>query len=252
METVETVETADSILFFTGDIDFQYLDSHLLKYGFATTHTRDEEKFSKLCLENNYDLIIYNAYESESINNRVLKSLTGTKNINTPILIIAGKEDEEVMNITLNHQFDLVIFHFTPRELITRLQLALKRKKTEVSLHNNLVDYTVLFENFPSGILQTDVNGNFIRFNKELKNILGMSDMDFTGIIFFQLCHPDDYLIERQSLDRMLRKESDTTTFEVRLINNDGKTIVSKIRASTVWKDRDTLDSFIFSVEKIG
>ncbi|MEA1887596.1 MAG: PAS domain S-box protein [Bacteroidota bacterium] len=246
------METSDSLLFYTGDIDFQYLDSHLLNYGFKAVYTRDEEEFSKLCLENKYDQIIYNACESDSINNRVLKSLTGTKNINTPILIIAAKEDEEVMNIALSHQFDLVIFPFTPRELIIRLQLALKRKKTEISIHNNLIDHTVLFENFPSGILQTDLNGNFIKFNKELKNILGMSDMDFTGVNFFQLCHPDDYLIERQSLDRMLRKESDTVTFEVRLINNDGKTIVSKISAGTVWKDRDTLDSFIFSIERIG
>lgn len=129
--------------------------------------------------------------------------------------------------------------------------MAVKRKETELTIHNNLLEYSVLIEHFPTGILQTDVNGNFLRFNKKLKNILGMSERDFTGINFFQLCHPDDYIIERQSLDRLLRKESESLTFEVRLINNDGKTIVSKIRAGTVWKDRNNLGSFIFSVEEI-
>jgi len=246
------VKISDSLLFFTGDIDFKYLESHIGNYGFNAVYSSDEEEFAQLCLENKYDLIIYNSYEAESIDKRILKSLTGARNIYTPILIIAGKEDEEVINIVLKHQFDLLIFPFTPQELITRLQMAVRRKNTEITIHNNLIDYSVLFQNFPSGILQTDVNGNFIRFNKELKNILGMNEIDFTGINFFQLCHPDDYLIERQSLDRMLRKESDRVSFEARLINNDGKTIVSKIRASAVWKDQNMLGSFIFSIEKVG
>lgn len=246
------MKTSDSLLFFTGDIDFKYLASHIKNYGFDAVYSGDEESFTKLCLENKYDLIVYNGYETESIENKVLRSLTGTKNLYTPILIIAGKADEEMMNLVLRHQFDLIIFPFTAVEFITRLQLAVRHKNTEITIHNNLLDYSVLLQNFPSGILQTDQNGKFIRFNKELKNILGMNEIDFTEINFFQLCHPDDYLIERQSLDRMLRKESDCVSFEVRLINNDGKTIVSKIRASSVWKDQDTLGSFIFSIEKIG
>ncbi len=246
------MKTSDSLIFFTGDIDFKYLEPDMGIYGFDALFSADEQEFTQFCLENKYDLIVYNGYESDGINEKTLKSLTGTKNLHTPILVIAGKEDEEMMNLVLRQKFDLIVFPFTPSELITRLQLAVRRKNTEMSIHNNLVDYNVLFQNFPSGILQTDVNGKFTRFNKELKNILGMNEIDFTEINFFQLCHPDDYLIERQSLDRLIRKESDIVAFEVRLINNDGNTIVSKIRASCVWIDQDTLGSFIFSIDKIG
>ncbi|MDT8401707.1 MAG: PAS domain S-box protein [Bacteroidales bacterium] len=246
------MRTADSLLFFTGEIDFHFLESHINISGFEVLYSAEADEFEKLCHENSYDLIIYNAYEQEEVNSDILKSSKGKKNLYTPVLLIAGKEDKEIMNTALRHQFDLLIFPFTPAELAVRLQLAVKRKKSELTFHNKLVEYSILFENFPTGILQTDLAGNFIRFNKELKNILRMSDMDFTGINFFQLCHPDDYLIERQSLDRMLRKETDNASYEVRLINNDGKTIVSKIRASAVWKDQDTLESFIFAIEKIG
>ena len=246
------MKTSDSLLFFTGDIDFKYLESHIGIYGFDVLFSSDEQEFTRLCLQNKYDLIVYNGYESDEIDEKILESLTGKKNLYTPIVIIAGKTDEEMMNLVLRHQFDLIVFPFTPPELITRLQLSVRRKNTEMSIHNNLVDYNVLFQNFPSGILQTDVNGKFIRFNKELKNILGMNEIDFTEINFFQLCHPDDYLIERQCLDRLQRKVSDIVSFEVRLINNNGNTIVSKIRASSVWIDQDTLGSFIFSIEKIG
>lgn len=246
------MKTSDSLLFYTGDIDFRFLQSHINQLGFEVDFTDDVEEFNRLSNETGYDLIIYNAFEEEDADSSALKSLKGKKNLNTPILLIAGKEDEEAMNSALGHQYNLLIFPFTPTELAVRIQLAVKRKNTELTYHNKLLDYSILFENFPAGILQTDLTGNFIRFNKELKDILRMSDLDFTGINFFQLCHPDDYLTERQNLDRLLRKESDTAAFEVRLINNDGKTIVSKVRAGTVWKDQDTLESFIFLIEKIG
>lgn len=246
------MKTSDILLFYTGDIDFRYLESLIVNSGFDAFYNSDKDEFAQLCVNNKYDLIIYNSYESDGIDKRILSGLTGTKNIYTPVLIIARKDDNEVMNLILRHQFDLLIFPFTPVELITRLKLAVKRKNTEITIHTNLVEYGVLFQNFPSGILQTDVNGNFIRFNEELKNILGMSDLEFAGINFFQLCHPDDYLIERQSLDSILRKERDTASYEVRLINNDGKTIVCKIKATSVWTDKDTLHYFIFSIEETG
>ncbi len=246
------MRTSDRLLFFTGEIDFIFLEPHIKKYGFEAVYTPKVDEFAQLCLDNRYELIIYNGYEQEEIDDRVLKCLKGKNNLYTPILVIAGKEDKEMMNTALRQQYDFLIFPFTPAELIIRMQLAVKRKNNELTFHNNLLDNSILFENFPTGILQTDLEGNFIRFNKELKNILGMSDLDFTGINFFQLCHPDDYLIERQNLDRLIRKESNTTSFEVRLINNDGRTIVSKIKVSSAWKDQNTLGSFIFSIEKIA
>ncbi|MEZ5000165.1 MAG: beta-eliminating lyase-related protein [Bacteroidales bacterium] len=46
------------------------------------------------------------------------------------------------------------------------------------------------------------------------------------------MCHPEDYFIERKQLDRLLRKETGKVNFEIRLINNDGKTSVCKIVAT--------------------
>ncbi|MEE4215645.1 MAG: PAS domain S-box protein [Bacteroidales bacterium] len=245
------MRASDRLLFYTGEIDFHFLESPIKNCGFEAEYTANVKEFARLCLEKEFEMIIYNAYEEEEVDPLVLKSLKGKNNLFTPVLIIAGKEDKEVMNTALRQQYDFLIFPFSPDEITVRLQLAVKRKMTEVTIHNKLVDYSILFENFPTGILQTDIDGNFKRFNRELKNILGMNDMDFTGINFFQLCHPDDYLIERQSLDRLLRKESNMVSFEVRLINNDGKTIVSRIKASSVWKDQSTLGSFIFSIQQI-
>ena len=239
-----------SLLFYTGDIDFQYLESYLLDMGFESAFLSSQAEFTKSCLNHKHDIIIYNAYERGGIDNKILKGLTGTKNLYTPILIIMGSDDNEAMKTALDQRFNMIRFPFSREEFMVRIRMSISRGKSEMAIHNKLVEYNILFENFPAGILQTDIKGNIVRFNKELKGIMGMSDMDLSGMNFFQLCHPDDYLIERQSLDRILRKETDIVSYEVRLINNDGRTIVSKIRASTVWKDQFTPDSFIFSLEK--
>ena len=246
------MKTSDRLLFYTGSIDFQHLEPHIKMNEFEAVYSSDPEEFARLCLENTYELIVHNSYGEAGIDTRILKSLRGSKNLYTPVLIIAGKEGADVMSQSLKHQFDLIIFPFSREELITRIEAAIRRKKMELGIHNNLLDYRILFENFPSGILQTDLQGNFIRFNRELMNILGMSGLDFSGINFFHLCHPDDYLIERKNLDRLLRREADHAGYEIRLINNDGRTIVCKTRARYVDKNENNEGSFIFSVEKIS
>lgn len=245
------MKTSGKLLFYTGDIDFQHLDTYFQNHGFNVVYSGEKDKFERLCLDDKYELIIYNAYDETLIDSIILRGLTGTKNLYTPVLIITGKDNDELMKQVMRHQFDMIIFPFLPAEILTRIQSSIKRKLTELTIHNNLLEYRLLFDNFPLGILQTDERGNFIRFNKKLMHILGMQDMDFSGINLFQLCHPDDYLIKRQSLDRMLRKEVDNVSYEVRLINNDGRTIVCKMSATSEWKDENTLSSFIFSVEKM-
>ncbi len=246
------MKTSGKLLFYTGDIDFQHLDTYFQNDGFEVVYSDKKGEFEDLCLGTKFELIIYNGYNEELIGNTILRGLTGTKNLYTPVLIIAGKEDSEMMKQVLRHQFDMIIFPFMPVEIMARIHSSIKRKVTELAIHNNLLEYRLLFDNFPLGILQTDERGNFMRFNKKLMHLLGMHDMDFSGINLFQLCHPDDYLIKRQSLDRMLRREVDNVSYEVRLINNDGRTIVCKMSATSDWKDEKTLGSFIFSVEKMG
>ncbi|MDZ7738471.1 MAG: PAS domain-containing protein [Bacteroidales bacterium] len=245
------MKTSGMLLFYTGNIDFQHLNTYFQNDNFEVVYSDNKGKFEELCLGKKFELIIYNAYNEALIDNSILRGLTGTKNLYTPVLIIAGKEDGEMMKQVMRHQFDMIIFPFLPVELIARIHSSIKRKVTEMAIHNSLLEYRLLFDNYPLGILQTDERGNFMRFNKQLMNILDMHDMNFSGINLFQLCHPDDYLIKRQSLDRMLRREVDNVSYEVRLINNDGQTIVCKLSATSDWKDEKTLGSFIFSVEKM-
>ena len=83
-------------------------------------------------------------------------------------------------------------------------------------------------------------------------NMTEMQESDLTDVNFFQLCHPDDYFIERKQLDRLLRQEVSSVNYEIRIINNEGKTAVCKVIASAIWEDAGIFNAFTFILEKIG
>ncbi|MEZ5010389.1 MAG: PAS domain S-box protein [Bacteroidales bacterium] len=112
--------------------------------------------------------------------------------------------------------------------------------------------FRTLFDTFPVGIVQADQHGNFIAINPFFAGCLNMAETDVYKENFFQLCHPEDYFIERKQLDRLLRKETGKVNFEIRLINNDGKTSVCKIVANAVWENNDTFSFFTFVVGKLA
>jgi hypothetical protein len=38
--------------------------------------------------------------------------------------------------------------------------------------------------------------------------------------------------------------------YEIRIINNEGKTAVCKVTASTIWENRDVITAYTFILEK--
>lgn len=246
------MKTNNSLLFFSESIDFNFLKSHLDNNEHNTTYLSSIDEFVKTCTEQEFQLIIVDSTGKEGIDKQILTCLTSSKKIYTPVLIVVNKDDRDLMQQSARHQFDFIVFPFNPEELIIRINASIRRKETELVIHYNLKDYRNLFDNFPGGIIQTDEHGSFLRYNREIFKLLNMKEKDFYGVNFFQLCHPDDYLIKRQHLDRILRKEIEQVNYEVRLINNNGETSVCRLSVKSIWKDEQTFSSFIFAIEKLS
>ena len=81
-------------------------------------------------------------------------------------------------------------------------------------------------------------------------SIIDMSEEEIMNENFLKLCHPDDYFIERKQLDRLLKREAETVTFETRIINNEGSTTVCKVKVIIIW-DKSIFKSFAFVIEKV-
>jgi PAS domain S-box-containing protein len=102
------------------------------------------------------------------------------------------------------------------------------------------------------GIILTDEHGEFKKANPGFLSLINMPQKDLLKENFFKLCHPEDYFVERKQLDRLLRKELESVGYEIRLINNDGKTFVCSVQSKILWTKPDVFESFVFVLREIS
>ncbi|HUS86251.1 MAG TPA: PAS domain-containing protein [Bacteroidales bacterium] len=242
--------SSKSILIFENQIDLKHLGSYLDKFDIKYSFAQDLKSFSDSCIALKYDAIVFSGVSEGEIDERVIEVLSESPNFRTPVLVIAD-DSKGLLKQVLSRQFDFMIFPFTPVEFTHRIEQMLRRSVSDNAIHQNLLGLRAIIENLPMGIIQTDTHGNIISLNREFTIIIGMAEKDISKENFFQLCHPDDYFIERKHLDRLLRKEEEKVHFEIRLINNEGTTSVCKILASAIWKDVNIFESYLFVVDKI-
>lgn len=241
-----------SLLFYEDNLDLGHLQQSLGKYGFETTFSKSSESFIEECDGNKFDLLIISGVESDVKNLSLTDKLNISKNPDTPILFIVDNNTVPPAEELLNYQINIITFPFTLNEFAYRVYKILRSTETEINLDRSLKSYKRLFDILPMGILQTDDHGKFIRTNPGFISIIDIEEKDLFNENFFQLCHPDDYFVERKQLDRLLRKEVKIVNYQIRLINNEGKTVVCAVEATILWSSPDIFDSFVFVLKLIS
>lgn len=241
-----------SLLFFEDTLDLGHLKILLEKYEFNSNFVKDSKSFVERCGKKRYDLLIVSAMGTADKNLSLIDSLYITKNSDTPVLLIIDNNQVPAVDELLKQELNVITFPFTAEEFVYRAFRILKNLETEKNIHNRLASYRSLFDTLPVGVIQTDDHGKFLNINQMFQSVIDMEEQDIYKENFFQLCHPDDYFLERKQLDRLLRKELMCVDYEIRLINNEGKTLVCNIEASILWSGRDVFDSFIFVVRLIS
>lgn len=67
-----------------------------------------------------------------------------------------------------------------------------ERKNRELSLEQSRDYYYRMFENFPSLIWKTDLEGNVVYFNRSWSLFTGKRNEDYLGVKWLDLIHPED------------------------------------------------------------
>ncbi|MBU4439879.1 MAG: PAS domain S-box protein, partial [Acetobacterium sp.] len=67
-----------------------------------------------------------------------------------------------------------------------------ERKNRELSLEQSRDYYYRMFENFPTLIFKTDLEGNVVYFNRSWSLFTGKENEDYLGIKWLDLIHPED------------------------------------------------------------
>jgi PAS domain S-box-containing protein len=244
------VENKESILVLEIDIDLQFMAGILENESYIVEFETIPESFIAKVKKSRYSAFIISLNQKE-VSENIINAITWSVNIFTPVLVVCPEIDSKLVSDLTRYKFEMISFPFTSDEFLFRIGKMIRQNQNEESVHNNLVKYRSLFDNFPLGIVQTDQHGAFIAINKSFIQFTNMTEKEMYGENFFQLCHPDDYFIERKQLDRLLRKVTEKVDYEIRLINNDGVTCVCKVIANSQWENNGSFSHFTFILEKI-
>lgn len=244
-------EYLDSILIHEVNLDLRYLAGALDNENITPVFENSVESVVNRCKSHKFSAIILTTVESAFVDEKIISAISWSQNIFTPVIVVASDPDREFLAFLLRYKFELIRFPFTIEEFVFRVRRVIRLKQNEEAIHNNLLQHRTLFDTFPAGIVQTDQHGGFKGMNPYFTDLMEMSENELLKENFFQLCHPEDYFIERKQLDRLLRGELKTVNFEVRLINNDGKTSVCKIVANCVWEGDGNFSRFNFVLERV-
>lgn len=245
-------EYNESILIQEGEIDLRHLADILKNENIHCVYEATREGFISSCKARKYNAIILTLTGQTGLGEEIIKAISWSQNLFTPVMVVTPECDPDLTELLLKYKFEYLRFPFLPGEFIFRIRRAIRLKQNEEIVHSNLLKYRTLCDNFPVGIAQTDQYGKFEGVNPAFADFMNMSEPDLFRENFFQLCHPDDYFILRKQLDRLLRREIRIVNFEIRLINNDGKTAVCKVVANSMWENDTDFSSFTFVIEKIN
>lgn len=241
----------ESVLIFSSELDLSHLSDFLEPESFSCSFAASTEEFSEKCRDNKFSAIVLTVNTSQKIDELILNSISWSINMFTPILVVTPLLVDDFANQLIRYGFETIMFPFSDREFFFRLRKMIRQKQNEEAVHTNLLSYRALFDNFPVGIIQTSQKGDFTFVNPVFTEIIGMSDQELFNENFFRMSHPDDYLLMRKQLDRLLKREIRVVKFETRLINNDGKSSVCKIVAAAIWDGEESFDRFTFVIEHL-
>jgi PAS domain S-box-containing protein len=241
----------ESVLIFSSELDLSHLSDSLEPESFSCTFVSSPEEFSGKCRDNKFSAIVLTVNTNQRIDELIMNSISWSVNMFTPILVVTALLADHFADQLIRYGFETIMFPFSDREFIFRLRKMIRQKQNEEAVHTNLLSYRSLFDNFPVAIIQTNQKGDFTFVNPVFTEIMEMSDQELFNENFFRMSHPDDYLLMRKQLDRLLKREIRAARFETRLINNDGKSSVCKIVASAIWDGEESFDRFTFVIENI-
>jgi len=111
------------------------------------------------------------------------------------------------------------------------------RKKNEMALKKSQEKLKNIFNLANSGIILSDIDGNFLEFNDWWPKMTGYSIEEFSALKNFDVTHPDDLEKSKLWLNRIITGEIDKYQIEKRYVKKDntvfwGESTVSAIKDS--------------------
>jgi PAS domain S-box-containing protein len=97
-------------------------------------------------------------------------------------------------------------------------------ERTQLTLKANEEKFRMLFDNSMIGKSMTEIDGT-LHVNKAFCDMLGYTEEELKALKWSDISHPDEVEISRENVDKLLRGEVESASFEKRYLHKSGREV---------------------------
>ena len=127
-----------------------------------------------------------------------------------------------------------------------------EQREAEEAVRESEARFRGTFENAAVGIAHVGLDGQWLRVNDRLSEIVGYTRDELLERTFQDITHPDDLGLDLEQFERLLAGEIDHYQMEKRYLHRDGRTVWINLTVAPNWGDGDEIDYVISVVEDVS
>jgi diguanylate cyclase (GGDEF)-like protein/PAS domain S-box-containing protein len=177
-----------------------------------------------------------------------------TAYLNTGSSGFIGQAAQEVRGVRKEGQVFPLELTITEINLDERRMFALvmrdtsERHRAKEGMQESEARFRGAFDNAPIGMALISLEGNWLKVNQSLCDIVGYSEPELLATRFQDITHPDDLDIDQTFVQLVLADQLKTYQMETRYFHKDGHTVPVMLNSSLV---RNTDDKPLYFISKI-
>jgi len=168
------------------------------------------------------------------------------------------RDDPEVQGMLIIHRnvtvrvIEKENLHRRLRQQSAQLRAALEEAEdSEEMLRESLQMFRTTFEQAAVGIAHMDLEGNWVRVNEKLLEIVGYSRKELLEQTFEEITYPDDVEANRDRMKQLLSGEVDEYSMDKRYVRKDGSELWVNLSASLVRHPTGEPSYFIAVIQDV-
>jgi diguanylate cyclase (GGDEF)-like protein/PAS domain S-box-containing protein len=127
-----------------------------------------------------------------------------------------------------------------------------ERSRTIKALRESEEQFKSIFEHAPIGICLIDLEGNILKANRTICNILGFPLQEFIGKNFISFSHPDEIEVCVEKFEKLISGEAKYCCMEKRYRQKDGHYLWGNLNASPIEDENSKLSCLVVQLEDIS
>ncbi|MEQ1528418.1 MAG: ATP-binding protein [Methylococcales bacterium] len=245
---------APLILVVEDNLDMSAFITDSLRPYYRVVCAADGEQGLQQALTLKPDLIISDIMMPRLSGDQMVAALRSQVNpFDAPIIMLSAKADDDLRVHLLQQGVQSYLTKpFLVEELLAGVgNLISSSKRNSDKLDETEARFQATFEQAAVGIALLAPDGQWLRVNRKLCEIVGYSQHELMGLTFQHITHADDLDTDLNQVRRMLAGEIQTYALEKRYIRKNSELIWINLTVALARKPDGSPDYFISVVENI-